>query len=239
MIEIMEKRKGKCYLVGAGDFYGSIYPCEEDLVIAADGGLAHLEKLGIKPDVIVGDFDSVDSLDRLAPYISPEELTRVKNCEELGLTSSFSGKTVEIVRHPIMKDETDLCLAYQIGASKGYTDFDIYGGVGGREDHTFANYCLLLEAKNDKNDVALVGNGVKTFVVKNEKKQIFGAEGSTVSVFAFGERAEGVSIRGLKYEAEEITLLPEIPLGVSNSFLSSCEGEIEVKKGALLIINYG
>lgn len=74
-----------------------------------------------------------------------------------------------------MKDETDLCLAYRIGASKGYTDFDIYGGVGGREAHTFANYCLLLEAKNDKNDVALIGNGVKTFVVKNEKKQIFGA----------------------------------------------------------------
>lgn len=235
----MEKRRGKCYLVGAGDLYGSIDPCEEDLVIAADGGLVHLERLGIKPSVIVGDFDSVESLDRLFPYISEEELTRVKNCESCGIESVFSGRTVEVVRRPVMKDETDLCLAYRIGASKGYTEFEIYGGVGGREDHTFANYCLLLEAKNDKNDVALIGNGAKIFVIKDEKKRIFGAEGSTVSVFAFGERAEGVSIRGLKYEAEEITLLPEIPLGVSNSFLASGEGEIEVKKGALLVINYG
>lgn len=231
----MEKREGKCYLVGAGDFYGSIDPCEKDLVIAVDGGVTHLERLGITPDVIVGDFDSLESLDCLLPYASAEDITRVKNCDTLAIL----GKGIEIVRHPIMKDDTDMRLAYRIGASKGYTEFELYGGVGGREDHTFANYCLLLEAKCDKNDITLVGNGVNVFVIKNEEKCVFGKEGKTFSAFAFSGDAEGVSIKGLKYEADNITLFSNMPLGVSNSFLASGEGVISVKNGALLVMNYG
>lgn len=229
----------KCYIVGAGDFFGSIDPCEEKLIIAADGGIVHLEGLGIVPDVIVGDFDSVDSLDRLSRYLSEEELTRVKNNECVSLVSTFSGKEIEIIRRPVMKDDTDMRLAYKTGDSRGCTDFVILGGAGGREDHTFANYCLLLEGKNDKNNIVFVGNNTKTFIVKNEKKCIFGSEGATVSVFAFGSLAEGVSIKGLKYEAENITLEPHSALGVSNSFLASGKGEISVENGALLVIVYG
>ena len=129
-------------------------------------------------------------------------------------------------------------LAYEIGVSRGYTEFELYGGVGGREDHTFANYCLLLRAKNNKNSLTLVGNGTKTFVIKNEKKTVLGSEGATVSVFAFGGECQGVSIRGLKYEAESISLAPSRPLGVSNLFLSSGKGEIEVREGALLTVVY-
>ena len=265
----------KCYIVGAGEFYGSIHPCEDDMVIAADGGVMHLLSLGIIPDVIVGDFDSLEeSLENgdssakdlyrvknsaekrgddasseavggktdFAEGLLGEVTLRVKNCKDDGReVSSFTmgGKSVEIHRHPVMKDETDMYLAYEIGARKGYCSFELYGGVGGREDHTFANYCLLLKAKNDKNDMILVGNDTKIFVVKNEKIKIFGSAGATVSIFAFGERAEGVSIRGLKYEAENITLDLSIPLGVSNSFLESGEGEITVENGAALVVIYG
>ena len=202
----MEKKMKKCYIVGAGNFYGSIEPCEEDIVIAADGGLVHLERMGIAPDVIAGDFDSLDSLGRLSRYLTAKDLTRVKNSEKESIKTEYLGKELEIVRCPVMKDETDMRLAYRIGASRGYTNFELYGGVGGREDHTFANYCLLLEVKNDKNDAVLVGKNTKVFVVKNEEKRIFGREGATVSVFAFGKEALGVSIRGLKYGAKNITL---------------------------------
>ena len=75
--------------------------------------------------------------------------------------------------------------------------------------------------------------------MKNEKKTVFGNEGATVSVFAFGGECQGVSICGLKYEAENIALEPSRPLGVSNSFLSSGKGEISVECGTLLVVVYG
>lgn len=224
----------KCYIVGAGEFFGSIHPCEEDLVIAADGGLVYLEKMGIVPDVVVGDFDSLEERqDFDTERVCCAENNFCSNESRFFITKR--GKNIEVVKHPIMKDETDMYLAYEIGSSRGYKEFELYGGVGGREDHTFANYCLLLRAKNDKNDIALIGNGVRFFVIKNEKKRVFGNPEATVSAFAFGGIAEGVDIRGLKYEAKNVTLYPDRPLGVSNSFLSSGEGEISVERGALLV----
>jgi len=154
----------ECYIVGAGEFFGSIHPCEEDLVIAADGGVRYLLSKGIIPDVIVGDFDSLSENEDETNVFLTEAMGRVKNCIEKTASESLceiNGKQVEIFRHPIMKDETDMYLAYEIGREKGYTDFKLYGGVGGREDHTFANYCLLLRAKNDKNNLVLVGNNTK------------------------------------------------------------------------------
>lgn len=252
------KSMKKCYIVGAGDFFGNITPCEDDLVIAADGGFDRLLSLGIVPDILVGDFDSLADKAVLGESFTDKASYRVENCKtkETSFCENdinqpmlrvkkcdgedaecllISGKCVEAFRHPVMKDETDMYLAYKIGAERGYADFELYGGVGGREDHTFANYCLLLRAKNDKNDMTLIGNGTKTFVIKNEKKRIFGKCGATVSAFAFGSDAKGVTISGLKYEADGVTLDVARPLGVSNSFLSSGEGEISVIDGALLV----
>lgn len=231
----------KCYVVGAGEMHGDLTPCEDDLVIAADGGVAHLLSLGITPDVIVGDFDSVAQ--SVGEVLDIDSTSAVIGVDRDGVSYTatkckIEGKMVEIVKYPVEKDETDTYLAYLIGLSRGYSEFALYGGVGGREDHTFANLCLLLRIKNEKNNATLYGNGVKFFVLKNEKAEIHGEPGATVSVFAFGTVAEGVSIQGLKYEARDVSLDPARPLGVSNSFLSSGEGEIEVKDGALLVAIY-
>lgn len=215
--------------------HGSINPCKEDLVIAADGGLEHLIKLGIVPDVIVGDFDSVDEGVLERQGVSEKDITRAKNCGKTEVYCEAADKSIEIFAFPIMKDETDMYLAYDIGVSRGYTDFELYGGVGGREDHTFANYCLLLKAKKQKNHLTLIGNGSKTFVIENEKVEIVGREGATVSVFSFGGESRGVSVLGLKYEARDVNIEPSCAIGVSNSFLKSARGEISVKDGALLV----
>ncbi|MBQ8529297.1 MAG: thiamine diphosphokinase [Clostridia bacterium] len=136
---------------------------------------------------------------------------------------------------PVEKDETDTHLAYLEGAKRGYTAFRVYGGVGGREDHTFANYSLLLYAKNRGHSMTLVGDGYESFVIKNESVTLSGRLGATLSVFAFGGRASGVNILGAKYEARDVTLSPEFPLGVSNSFLRG-EVKLSVKDGALLVM---
>ena len=200
----------RCVIVGAGELYAPIRVKNGDLVIAADGGYTHLLKAGIKPDVLIGDFDSLDDL--------PNDLS------------------VEIIRHPVEKDETDMYLAYRIGVSRGCLEFHLYGGVGGREDHTFANYCLLTEAKNDNNRAYLVGNGTMIFAIKNERIVLSSEAGRGISVFAFGGDAHGVSIKGLKYQADNITLMASRPLGVSNSFIDNRKAEISVKSGTLLIM---
>ena len=201
----------RCVIVGAGELFGDIEVHSGDLVIAADGGYAHLERASILPDVLIGDFDSIGAIP--------------------GLVSA------EIIRHPVQKDETDMYLAYKLGAAKGCDEFYIYGGVGGREDHTFANYCLLLDAINEKKRVYLIGNGRKIFVIKNEKITLDSTSGKTLSVFAFGSDAHGVCLRGVSYEAEGITLSHAFPLGVSNSIKEGgTRAEISVENGALLVM---
>ena len=196
-----------CYIVGAGDFKSPFTPNEEDLVIAADGGYDTLKKYGIRCDLLIGDLDSID-----------------------GLPSG-----VELQRHPIKKDSTDMHLCYLEGKRRGYTEFRIMGGTGGREDHTFANFSLLLCIRESGDNAILYGQKNLTRVIKNERITVYGEPGMHFSAFAFGGDAAGVTIEGFEYEARDITLTPSFPLAVSNIFTRD-RGTVEVKDGSLLIM---
>lgn len=197
----------KCYIVGAGDFPYPFKPSEDDLVIAADGGYDSLKKNEIRCDLLIGDLDSIESVP--------------------------SG--MEILRHPVKKDETDMHLAFIEGKRRGYTEFLIYGGTGGREDHTFANYSLLLYIKEAGCRATLYGKKNIATVIKNEVASFASVVGMHFSAFAFGGVAKGVSISGLEYECENTTLTPEFPLAVSNRFIGK-EATVKVEDGALLIM---
>ncbi|MBQ8879720.1 MAG: thiamine diphosphokinase [Clostridia bacterium] len=196
-----------CYIVGAGEFYGDLEPKENDLVIAADGGYDTLMRLNVRCDAVIGDMDSV----RRIP----------------------SG--VEKVLFPVEKDETDSYLAYLEGVKRGYSSFCLYGGVGGREDHTFANYSLLLYGIRRGHRIRLIGKSHDVFAIKNETASIRGRKGLGLSVFAIGGVARGVSVEGAKYTARDIDISPEFPIGVSNEF-SSDSVRVSVSDGELLIM---
>ena len=196
-----------CYIVGAGEFYGSFTKEEGDLVIAADGGYDTLLRLGITPDLLIGDMDSIAS----------------------------AAVGVELLRFPVKKDETDTHLAYLEGVKRGYTEFALYGCVGGRDDHTFANYSLLIYAKRQKNKVKLIGKECDTFAIKNESVTLSGEVGKHFSAFAFSGEARGVCISGLEYEAENITLTPDFALAVSNRFTESV-ATVSVDDGELILM---
>lgn len=198
---------GVCYIVGAGDFSCGFNPAEDDLVIAADGGYDHLKKFGIRCDILLGDLDSIKEVP----------------------------SNVKTVRFPVRKDETDTYLAYREGAKLGYNSFYVYGGTGGREDHTFANYCLLLYAKEEGNSVFLISGKAKVSLIKNEKTTVYGKLGKHLSLFPFGSDAEGVTVKGAEYECEKINLTSNFPLTVSNIFKDT-PVNIEVENGALLIM---
>ena len=198
----------KCIIIGAGEFSAPKIINEGDLIIAADGGYDHATAEGITPHLFIGDMDSLTST-------LPDGL--------------------EKITFPERKDYTDMHLSYLEGRSRGYTSFEIYGGTGGRGDHTFANISLLLAIAEDGNFGKMITESEIYTVIKNGAISLKGEKDSYISVFAIGGVAEGVTLKGLDYEVENVTLTPDFPLGVSNKFTGK-EAEISVKNGALLVI---
>ncbi|MBQ9505371.1 MAG: thiamine diphosphokinase [Lachnospiraceae bacterium] len=199
-----------CVIVGGGEFDGiDELPGERDLLIAADKGYEYLEKLGLKPDVIVGDFDSY------------------------GRRPEVQG--VEIVTLPVQKDVTDMQAAVNIGEKRGYWNFHIYGGGGGRPDHTMANIQLITYlAECRKFGYIHYKNTIMT-VIRNSQFNFSNNNEGYVSVFSLSEVSNGVSIKGLKYELENERLNNAYPLGVSNEFVGR-PAYVDVRDGTLLLI---
>jgi len=196
-----------CFIIGAGPFYGlPVAPAPGDYVIAADGGYLHCREAGLVPDLLLGDFDSLDAL---------------------------PGDT-DVERFPVDKDDTDSMLAMKLGLEKGYRTFHLYGGTGGRMDHTLANlqglaYLARQGARGYLYDASYVFTALW-----NSSLDLPAREEGIFSVFALGETARGVSILGGRYPLEGGELSPFFPLGVSNHF----EGRpvrVSVEKGCLLV----
>ena len=198
---------GKCLVFCAGGFNGLLEPiAADDYIIAADGGLVHTDNLGLAPNLILGDFDSLG-------YV-PE------------------GSAV----FPVEKDDTDAMLAVKKGLELGYKEFLLYGSLDGpRLDHSVANFQTLQYLADRGATGALIGKTQIVTVVKNGKLAFPARNKGIVSVFCMGADAHGVSIKGLKYALEKGTLTAGFPLGVSNHFIGR-EAEISVENGSLLLI---
>lgn len=197
----------RCILFCAAGFDGLIAPIQpEDFIIAADGGLRHTQALGIQPNEILGDFDSLG-------YV-PED-SRV---------------------FPVEKDDTDSMLAVKRGLALGLDRFTIYGGMDGKRlDHTIANFQTLQYLADHGAKGLLVGADYLVTVVKDDV--LFFPEGmqGDISVFCLGADAHGVSIEGLYYTVQNITLTSGFPLGVSNHFTDS-PAQVSVRDGSLLVM---
>jgi len=198
---------GKCIIFCAADFHGLAAPLEkDDFIIAADGGLNHTKALGITPNGILGDFDS------------------------LGYTPE--GSTV----FPVEKDDTDAMLAVRKGLELGYREFYLYGSLDGpRLDHTVANFQTLQFLVDHGAHGYLIGKDYMVTALKDGELHFDSHCTGIFSVFCMGRDAKGVTIRGGKYDAENVTLSAGFPLGVSNHFLGQ-DVTIRVEEGSLLIL---
>ena len=198
---------GKCIIFCAAEFDRLAEPIrEKDFILAADGGLNHLKRLGITPNEILGDFDSLG----YAPI----------------------GANV----FPVEKDDTDAMLAARRGLELGFREFLFYGSLDGpRLDHTIANFQTLQFLADNGATGYLIGNTYLATVIKNETL-IFpaGAEG-ILSLFCLGPDANGVTIEGLHYPLQNGTLTSGFPLGVSNHFTGR-QARITVSQGSLLCL---
>ena len=178
-----------CIIFCAAGFDGLLFPVPEDaLVIAADGGLRHTQALGIRPDVILGDFDSLG-------YVPDDSQV-----------------------YPVEKDDTDAMLAVRVGLERGCDFFLFYGAMDGpRLDHTVANFQTLGYLATHGARGALIGRDYIATVLREETIEFSEAAAGILSLFCLGASAE-VTIEGLKYGLDHGTLTPDFPLGVSNHF---------------------
>ncbi len=198
-----------CCIFGAGDYTGTRINADiirDGYVIAADGGTLYCDEHGITPSLIVGDFDSMEER-----------------------------KGSNVIKYPVMKDDSDTMLALQEGSKRGYDKFMIYGGTGGRLDHTIANIQSLIYLAEHGSQGYLVGGNETITVIKNGKLCFDRSFEGIISVFSAGERAEGVKLRGLLYELDDYTLVNHRPLGLSNEFCGK-EASVEVKNGTLIVM---
>lgn len=177
----------------------------DDLVIAADAGYKQLG--GIKPHLVVGDFDSLGFV--------PREET--------------------VVELPVRKDDTDALFAVKLGLSRGFRRFVLLGSVGGRLDHTLANIQALSYLTTRGARGVLVGESEKISMLQNGSLNFFGTPEGIVSVFAYGGTATGVTEENLAYPLDRATVTTDFPIGVSNEFTNQ-PARVTVEEGCLLIV---
>lgn len=198
----------RCFIFGALPVKKlNTAPCEGDLVIAADNGYAVAKELGIEPDIVVGDFDSLG------------EVPQHNN----------------LVCLNVRKDDTDMEHAVSVALKKGCDDFIIYGAVGGKLDHTLGNIAVAERIAKEGGRVLFVGEDSSFTVIRNASAALPARDSGRISVFALSEFAHGVCIRGLDYEADNIDLPRTVTRGVSNAFIGK-PSEITVADGTLLIV---
>lgn len=199
----------KCIIFGALPVDKNIIKIHnDDFVIAADAGLNTLNEYGISPNLILGDFDSFQG-------IIP------------------TGDNV--ILHPTKKDDTDTILAIKEGLNKGFKEFIIYGCLGGRLDHTFANIQAACFVAENGGNAVLINNETYLTVLKDSSIDFSSDCSGNISVFAVSEEATGVTEANLLYELNNATLSPDFPLGISNEFIGK-NATVSVEKGKLCII---
>ncbi|MHB9144367.1 MAG: thiamine diphosphokinase [Symbiobacteriia bacterium] len=181
-------------------------------VICADGGARHAERLGLAPDVLLGDFDSLAAAE----------------------VAKWAARGTEIIQMPPEKDQTDTHLALDLAVQRGAREIALLGATGKRLDHTWANVLLLPRLAAAGVRVNLI-NEHNLLTVTQDRETVQGKRGDFVSLLPLTPAVTGVTLRGFKYPLTEATLRWGESLGVSNELVAA-EGEVRLRQGWLAVV---
>lgn len=201
----------RCVIIGAAPIknYKKIrsFLRPDDFVIACDGGLNHIKKLRVKPNLIVGDFDSHKN-----PH-SP----------------------IETIALPCEKDDTDSVFALKTAIARGFEDFLFVGMIGARLDHGLGNLYMLVKCHEEGVTALMLDDYSELQIVGKEETQITD-EYAYFSLLNITERASGITIRGAKYPLENAEIKQDYQYGISNEVLPGQAAKVSVQDGCLLLV---
>lgn len=184
-----------------------------DIIICSDGGIKHLIRMNIKPDVFIGDFDSCDY-------------------ENIRYNPIFENTV--FFRHPIEKDATDTQICIDYALKNGYNYITLFSALGGRIDHELSNvfYLAYIHQNNAVGNIFSEKNiiYITDSVLKIEKK-----DGFKLSIIPLSSTADNITAKGLYYPLKNALLVQGDSRGVSNEFVDN-EAEISVENGLIFII---
>ncbi|WP_052045358.1 thiamine diphosphokinase [Peptostreptococcus sp. MV1] len=184
-----------------------------ELIIAVDGGANHLYKMGIMPNYILGDLDSID-----------EEIRKY-----------YESSEVVFKKFPTKKDETDAELAVWLVEEEGLLGIDIYGALGGRIDHELANIQLLYYILERGMYPRIISENEEIYILKNDEMNLKGNIGDIVSIIPIMGDARGITLANMEYSVEELDLKYSITRGISN-VMEAEEAFINVRDGCMLVV---
>lgn len=190
---------------------------EYSYLIAVDGGLKYLYELGIKPDCLVGDFDTINS-NILDLYINAEGIDVVKLVPE--------------------KDYTDTHTALGIAIKQKPDEICVLGGTGSRLDHTISNIQLLFVSLQEGIKTRIVNENNNIYLINKDtiikKSDLYG---KYISLLPINGNVKGVTLKGFKYNLEnyDFDVVKSVSLGVSNELVAE-EGQILICDGVLLVV---
>lgn len=199
----------RCVIIGGAKIenYDKIksYFDKNDYFVFCDSGLKHQEKLGVTPDFIVGDFDSIKK---------PET-------------------DENILVLPTVKDDTDTFAAVKLMLKKGYESFLLVGVIGQRFDHSLGNISILLYLKQNGAKGIVVDDYCEMSII-DKKEKVLKNSCSYFSLISLTKSIDGVNIVGAKYPLENATIENSYQFGISNEAINDTEISVE-KGDALLI----
>ena len=201
-------KQNRCVVISGGDFSPVPGISPDDFVIACDRGYVYCERLGLRPDLIISDFDS---------YSGPVD------------------SEIPLNRFVSEKDDTDTMLAVRYAVEHGFHELLLCCALGGRLDHLIANLQSLVFAQKHGLPAVLLSEDTEIRTLAGGALRIPRREDRSLSVFALDGPCQGVCITGAKYPLANAELLPSFPLGVSNTWAGE-EAVISVEEGILLIV---
>ena len=209
-----------CVMVCAGDFReDSIQLLPGDFLIAVDNGLQRILKLGLTPDLILGDFDSLEE-------------GAMAGCADLEALRRLSP---EVLRLPVEKDDTDSVYAAREAVRRGFGDFLLIGAAGGRLDHTLGNLSLLLWLESQGKKALLADDFSEMEIVSSREVRIPDSF-SYFSLLNISGLARGIRISGAKYPLSDAEIRCDYQYGISNEVLPGETAVVSLREGRLLLI---
>lgn len=182
-----------------------------EYVICADGGLEKVEFLGLLPNVIIGDLDSVNDK----------------------ILKKYKTLDINIIKYNAEKDYTDMELAINHAIENNYKDIVLVGATGTRQDHTMANILLIEKYYKQGVRITIVDNN-NTIQIISDEIEIKNKEGYFVSIIPISDVVEKVTLKGFKYSLTDRNVERGSTLCVSNQIVSKT-GKITIKSGIGLV----